>query len=78
MAVKAYILIESSIGKVEDVLAEIRKLPQVLEVNAVAGPYDIIAVLEAEQPEVIGRLVMERLHHIPGINYTMTCLAITG
>lgn len=75
---KAYILIEVAIGKVAQVLKKVQAIPSVVEANAVAGPYDLIVILQAETPEKIGRLVMEQIHNIPGVNYTMTCIAITG
>lgn len=76
MAVKAYLLMEVAIGKVSDVVAAVRELPHVVTADAVAGPYDIIAILEAEEADQIGQMVMDRVHQIAGINYTMTCIAV--
>ena len=78
MTVKAYILIEAAIGQVAQVLEAVRGFANVTEVNSVAGPYDIIVVVHAETSEIIGQLVMEQIHRIDGVNYTMTCIAITG
>ncbi len=77
MAVKAYVLIEVSIGRIPEVAANIRELPGVVEVDIVAGPYDIIAVVEGESPESVGRLVMQSLRVTPGVNYTLTCVAVS-
>lgn len=76
MAVKAYLLVEVSIGKLAGVLAAIRELPMVVSADPVAGPYDIIAILQADRTEQIGHLVMQQVHQIEGINYTMTCIAV--
>jgi hypothetical protein len=42
----------------------------------VTGPYDIIAVIEAESLNEIGDLVTSKVHPIAGISRTVTCLAI--
>jgi DNA-binding Lrp family transcriptional regulator len=78
VTVKAYILIEAAIGKLSHVLNEIRNLPNVTEANAVAGPYDIITVVQVETADDVGRLVLETIHSLAGVNYTMTCVAISG
>jgi DNA-binding Lrp family transcriptional regulator len=75
---KAYVLVEAAIGKVAQILKKVQAIPSVVDANAVAGPYDLIILLQAETPEKIGQLVMEQIHNIPGVNYTMTCIAITG
>jgi DNA-binding Lrp family transcriptional regulator len=78
MMIKAYILIEAAIGKVAGVVAALGELPEVVSADPVAGPYDVIAVVQAEKAEYIGRMVMEKIHSIDGVNYTMTCVAVSG
>jgi DNA-binding Lrp family transcriptional regulator len=78
MAVKAYILIEASIGQVAQVAERVRTLPSVAGADVVAGPYDVIAIVNADTPDHIGQLVMEQIHSIAGVNYTMTCVVISG
>jgi len=78
MAVKAYVLIEAAIGKAASVAAAVRNLATVVEVNIVAGPYDIVAEVQAETSEQVGRLVMEDIHNVDGVNYTMTCVVVGG
>lgn len=77
MAVRAYVLVEASIGKVAQAAQAIRALPGVTAAEVVAGPYDIIACIEAASAEHVGRLVMERVHTIPGVSYTMTCVVVS-
>ncbi|GEM_PF-264962 len=73
---RAYILIETGVGKTRDVLESIRALPNMTSVDAVTGPYDIIAVAEAGDLNAIGDIVTSRVHRIPGISRTVTCLAV--
>lgn len=78
VTVKAYVLVETAIGKLSHVLNQIRDLPNVTEANAVAGPYDVITVVQAETADEVGQLVLETIHNIEGVNFTMTCVAIGG
>ena len=76
MAAKAFVLIETVVGKTKEVASVLRQLEGVKSVDAVTGPYDIIAVIEGENLTDIGDLVTSRIHPIPGISRTVTCLAI--
>lgn len=76
MSAKAFVLIETSVGKTKEVVATLQKLPGVKSVDTVTGPYDVIAVLEAENLNAIGELVTEKIHPIPGISRTVSCLAL--
>jgi DNA-binding Lrp family transcriptional regulator len=76
MTVKAYILIETEFGKSKDVAADVTQLDGVRSAERVTGPYDVIAVVEAETMNDIGDLVVEKIARISGISRKLTCLAI--
>ena len=76
METKAFILIETAVGKSRDVASELRNLDDVRSVDPVTGPYDIIAVVGAQDLNAIGDLVSSRVHTIDGIVRTVTCLAV--
>ena len=76
MATKAYVLIETAVGKTREVVAYLKQLPGVRSADVVTGPYDIIAVFEAEDLNSIGAVVTEDVHTIGGIVRTVTCLAL--
>ena len=76
MSTKAYILIETAVGKTRDVAEALRKLPGVDTVDNVTGPYDIIAVVTAPDLNSVGDLVTSRVHVINGIARTVTCLSV--
>ena len=78
MATKAFILIETAVGKSRDVISNLRGLEGIISVDVVTGPYDIIVVLEAPDLNSIGSLVTSRIHIISGIQRTVTCLAVGG
>ena len=76
MATKAYILIETAVGKTKDVTTALSALPGMDSVDAVTGPYDIIAVFQAEDLNSVGAMVTGQVHTIGGIVRTVTCLAL--
>ena len=76
MATRAYILIETAVGKSRDVVSSLRSLEGVQTVDAVTGPYDIIAVVAASDLNEVGDLVTSRIHTISGIVRTVTCLSV--
>ena len=44
--------------------------------DVVTGPYDIIAVLEANDLPSIGKILSNQMHRMPGIVKTVTCLSV--
>ena len=78
MATKAYILIETAVGKSRDVASGLRKLSDVETVDPVTGPYDIIAVVNAPDLNAVGDMVTSEIHTIGGILRTVTCLSMSS
>jgi DNA-binding Lrp family transcriptional regulator len=76
MAAKAFILIETAVGKTKEVATTLRQMKGVKSVDPVTGPYDVIAIIEAETLSDIGDIVTEKIHPTTGISRTVTCLAI--
>ena len=76
MATKAYILIETAVGKSRQVAGDLKRVADVETVDAVTGPYDIIAVVCAPDLNAVGDLVTRRIHTINGILRTVTCLTV--
>ena len=76
MTARAFVLIETEVGKPKEVVAKIRQLKGVKSVDLVSGPYDAIAIVEAEDLNAIGNLITGKLHRVAGISRTVTCLAI--
>ena len=80
MAAKAFILIETEVGKTKEVITALQTLTQTVKgiksVDTVTGPYDVISIVEATNLNDIGEIVTGKIHPIPGISRTVTCLAI--
>ena len=78
MAAKAFVLIETMVGKSGEVVAALKQLGGVKSVDMVTGPYDVIVIIEARTLNDIGDVVTGKIHPIAGISRTVTCLAIEG
>ena len=76
LSAKAFVLIETEVGKSKEVVASLKQLNGVRSVDTVTGPYDIIAIIEGKNLNEIGELVTGKIHPIAGISRTVTCLAI--
>ena len=73
MAVQAYILIQTEVGRSSDVVASISELDGITRAEDVTGPYDVIARAEAEDVDGLAKLVVARVQRVAGITRTLTC-----
>ncbi len=74
MAVKAFILIDTSPGKAKEVAAKLRQVSGVSAAHAVTGPHDIIAVAEAADVSALGELVVQKIQSVTGVNRSLTSI----
>ena len=73
---KAYVLIETAVGKSRTVAARLKNMVGVDTVDPVTGPYDIIAVVSAPDLNAVGNLVTSAIHTLDGVERTVTCLSV--
>ncbi|MDQ1466754.1 MAG: hypothetical protein QOH10_1169 [Actinomycetota bacterium] len=73
MAVSAYILIQTEVGKASNVVEEIRRLDGIVEADDVTGPYDVIVRAEAATMDELGKMVVSQVQLVEGITRTLTC-----
>src|SRR6185503_8247078 len=73
MAVSAYILIQTEVGKAAQVAIEVSDIDGVVSAEDVTGPYDVIARAEAASVDELGKMVVSRVQMIDGITRTLTC-----
>lgn len=78
MTTRAFVLIETAVGTMNDVVAELEGLPEVEHVDPVTGPYDVIVTLCMPNMAKIGNVITDKIHLIKGINRTVTCLDMDG
>ena len=77
MTVKAYILVQTTVGKAAEVARQIRLIEGVLLAEDVTGPYDVIVSVEADGVDKLGQLVVARVQAVPGITRTVPCPVVT-
>jgi DNA-binding Lrp family transcriptional regulator len=73
---KAFILIHIRTGDIREVIRQLRRVEGVPEANMTFGPYDAIAVVEAQDVKTIGNIIATAIQPIPGVLDTITCLAV--
>ena len=69
----AYILIQTEVGKAQQVARNVRSIAGVTEAENVTGPYDVVVRVEAPDVDGLGRLVVSEIQMLTGITRTLTC-----
>jgi DNA-binding Lrp family transcriptional regulator len=72
----AYVLIETEVGKVVHVAQALTRLDGVHLAEDLAGPYDVIAKLQAPGLDELGRLVVSQIQVLDGVTRTVTCIVL--
>jgi DNA-binding Lrp family transcriptional regulator len=73
MAITAYVLIQTEVGKAVRVAQAVRGIPGVVAADDVTGPYDVIVRAEAPSLDDVARLVVDKIQTVEGITRTFTC-----
>ncbi len=76
MVATAYVLISVKVGSEKQVYRELEKMDGIYQVDAVFGPYDIIAIIQSSDYDSIGKIVIDKIMSIEGISDTITCNVI--
>lgn len=73
---QAYILIQTDVGRAREVATAIRGFPEIVRVDAVTGPYDVVALAQARTVDELGALLLSEVQLVPGITRTLTCSVV--
>jgi DNA-binding Lrp family transcriptional regulator len=71
--VTAYVLIQTEVGKAGEVAKAILDVKGVRSAEGVTGPYDVIAVTEADNVDELDKLVVVGIQAVRGTTRTLTC-----
>lgn len=71
--IEAYVLIQIKIGKLAAAASEASRIARVATAAVIAGPYDMIVRVAAEDVDCLGRLVVSKIQVIDGVTRTVTC-----
>jgi len=72
----AFVLINTEIGSMEEVLAALRKISGVEEAYSVYGVYDIIAKIKAESMDKLKEIVTWHIRRLNRVRSTLTMIVI--
>ena len=72
MPISAYVFIECTAGAAREVAKEASKIKGVVRANATTGPYDVIALLEAPDVNVLGDFIVTKIQGLSGVLRTQT------
>lgn len=74
----AYVLINCDLGSEDDIIKELKKLPEVVEVSGVFGVYDIIARIRSDSMDKLREVVTWNVRRIDKVRSTLTMMVIEG
>ena len=73
MSVQAYILVQTEVGKSDEVAQAINAIDGVMNSEHVTGPYDVIVRAEAKSIDDLAKVVLAKVQTVKGITRTLTC-----
>ncbi|MCK4565763.1 MAG: Lrp/AsnC ligand binding domain-containing protein [Candidatus Thorarchaeota archaeon] len=73
-SVLAYVLMEIEIGMTDDVVEQLRKIPQATKIAVTTGGYDIVVLLDVVNLEELYDITVQHIHKIHGIKETHTAV----
>lgn len=75
MRTRAFILIETQVGRAQAVATAMRRFSGVKSADVVTGTFDVIALIEAPNMSALADLVTGQVQGIRGVLRTITCVA---
>jgi DNA-binding Lrp family transcriptional regulator len=74
----AYVLINCDLGSEDDIIKELKKLSEVVEVSGVFGVYDIIVRIRSDSMDKLREVVTWNVRRIDKVRSTLTMMVIEG
>jgi DNA-binding Lrp family transcriptional regulator len=74
----AFVLINAEIGSEDEVVGELRKLPNVKESYVVYGVYDLVAKVEADSMDKLKEIVTWKVRRLDKVRSTLTMIVVEG
>lgn len=76
MAIEAFVLMNLVTSDLSSTMTQLREIREVKNADAVIGPYDCIAEIEAENMELLGKVVVNKILKVEGVAKTLTCVKL--
>ena len=74
----SFVLINAEVGSEDEVLKQLRKLPNVKESYVVYGVYDIVAKVQAESMDKLKEVVTWKIRRLDKVRSTLTMIVVEG
>lgn len=73
---KAFVLINADLGAEDELVSELKKIPNVKEVYVVYGVYDLIAKVESEDMEKVKETITWHIRRLEKVRSTLTMIVV--
>ncbi len=74
----SFLLINCDFPFAQDVISELEKVPEIVDIYKLHGMYDIIARVESNNEQDLNEIVMVRVRKIEKIKSTLTMIIVKG
>jgi len=74
----AYVLINCDLGSEEEIIREVKKLSEVIEVSGVYGVYDIVVKIKSDTMDKLRETITWHVRRIDKVRSTLTMIVIEG
>ncbi|WP_455284281.1 Lrp/AsnC family transcriptional regulator [[Eubacterium] cellulosolvens] len=74
----AFVLINAEIGSEDEVLKQLKTLPNVKESYVVYGVYDIVAKVSADTMDKLKEIVTWKIRRLDKVRSTLTMIVVEG
>ncbi len=72
----AFVLINAEIGSEDEVLKEMKKIPNVKEAYVVYGVYDIVGKVEADTMDKLKEIITWKIRRLEKVRSTLTMIVV--
>ena len=76
MAIRAYVLMNLVTSDLSNTMLQLREIREIKNADAVIGPYDCIAEVEADSMDMLGNVVVNKILKVEGVAKTLTCVKL--
>ena len=78
MTSSAFVLIDCVFPFSENIIEELKNIPEIVEFYRVQSIYDIIAKVDADSEEKLHEIIIRKIREIEGIKNTLTMIIIAS
>ena len=74
----AYVLINCDLGSEEEIIRELKKFSEAVEVSGVYGVYDVVAKISSDSMDRLRETITWHVRRIDKVRSTLTMIVIEG